>query len=97
MSKQNSPGPDEAKDKDKKKNVNLIVNGEEKPWDKEKISFKEVIILAFGKYNDDPNWVYTVAYEDGPKQNPSGSMTVSGKDVHIQDKMIFHATATDKS
>lgn len=94
---QNQRHDDVAKEKDKKKEVTLIVNGEEKPWDKEKISFEEVIILAFGKYNNDPNWVYTVAYEDGPKQNPKGSMVNGGKDVHVQNKMIFHATATDKS
>src|SRR5262245_47312727 len=97
MSNQQNAGHDEkAKDKDKKKEVTLIVNGEPKPWGNEKISFKEVVILAFGKYNDDPNWVYTVAYEDGPKQNPKGSM-VKGQEVHVQNKMIFHATATDKS
>jgi hypothetical protein len=96
MSNQQSIGPDD-KANDKKKDVTLIVNGEAKPWGKEKISFKEVIILAFGKYNDDPNWVYTVAYEDGPKQNPNGSMVKGGKEVHVQNKMIFHATATDKS
>ncbi len=40
--------------------------------------------------------VYTVAYEDGPKQNPEGSMN-KNQDVFVKNKMIFHATATDKS
>jgi hypothetical protein len=40
--------------------------------------------------------VYTVAYEDGPKQNPEGSM-LKGAIVFVKDKMIFHATATDRS
>jgi hypothetical protein len=84
------------KDKDKPKEVILIVNGTQKPWDKPKINFKDAIILAFGTYNDNPNWIYTVAYEDGPKQNPEGSM-VKGQEVHVKDKMIFHVKATDQS
>jgi hypothetical protein len=76
--------------------VIIIVNGEPKKWDKKKINFKEVIILAFGSYDENPNIVYTVAYEDGPKENPEGSMT-KGTEVCVKNKMIFHATATDKS
>lgn len=74
----------------------IIVNGEPKKWEKKKISFKEVVILAFGSYNENPNIVYTVAYEDGPRENPEGSMT-KGTEVFTKNKMIFHATATDKS
>jgi hypothetical protein len=80
----------------KSKDVNILVNGTPHKWDKKKINFKEVIILAFGNYNQSPTMVYTVAYEDGPKQNPEGSMFVD-QEVFIKNKMIFHATATDKS
>ena len=80
----------------RKSKILIIVNGKEKPWDKKQISFAEVIILAFGAYNDTPTMVYTVGYEDGPKQNPEGSM-VKGATVFVKNKMIFHATATDKS
>lgn len=76
--------------------VTLIINGTPKKWDKKQISFKEVIVLAFGKYIDKPTVAYTVAYEDGPKQNPEGSM-IKGQSVLVKNKMIFHATATDKS
>jgi hypothetical protein len=80
----------------KKPEVKIIVNGKEKLWNKKQISFAEVIILAFGTYNDTPTMVYTVGFEDGPKQNPEGSM-IKGAMVFIKNKMIFHATATDKS
>lgn len=76
--------------------VTIIVNGTPKKWNKKKITFVEVIIEAFGKFIDKPTMVYTVAYEDGPKQNPEGSM-VKGSSVFVKNKMIFHATATDKS
>lgn len=74
----------------------IIVNGQPKKWDKPRISFKEVIILAYGSYNDSSTMVYTVAFEDGPKQNPEGSM-LRDSVVFVKNKMIFHATATDKS
>lgn len=74
----------------------ILVGGNPFNWTKAQISFEEVIILAFGSYNDSPNVAYTVAYEDGPKQNPEGSM-IKGTAVYVKHKMIFHATATDKS
>lgn len=80
----------------KGKEVIIIVNGTPHKWTKTKISFKEVIVLAFGQYIDKPTMVYTVAYEDGPKQNPEGSMFV-GQEAFVKNKMIFNATATDKS
>jgi hypothetical protein len=80
----------------KAKEAIIMVNGTPHKWTKEKISFKEVIVLAFGQYIDKPTMVYTVAYEDGPKQNPEGSM-FTGQEVFVKHKMIFNATATDKS
>ena len=78
------------------KEIELIVNGRVKKWDKKEISFREVVELAYGAYTDLPTMVYTVAYEDGPVKNPEGSM-VRGSVVFVKNKMIFHATATDKS
>jgi len=86
----------ELKKGDDKHDVEIIVNGMLKKWEKEQIAFKEVIILAYGKYDDRPTMVYTVAYEDGPHQNPEGSMR-KDTSVFVKNKMIFHATATDKS
>lgn len=90
------PGLEHFYSRESPKEVIIIVNGREKKWDKKKISFQEVVILAFGSYSDKSTMVYTVAYEDGPKQNPEGSM-VRGAEVFVRNKMIFHATVTDKS
>lgn len=76
--------------------VVIIVNGTPHNWERKKITFKEIVVLAFGQYIDRPTMVYTVAYEDGPKQNPEGSM-FPDQEVFVKNKMIFHATATDKS
>ena len=80
----------------KQKEIVIIVNGTPHKWERAKVNFKEIIILAYEQYIDKPTMVYTVAYEDGPKQNPEGSMFV-GQEVFVKNKMVFHATATDKS
>lgn len=90
------PGTEHFVSKETVTEVTIIVNGTPKKWKKKKITFVEVIIEAFGSYIDKPTMVYTVAYEDGPKQNPEGSM-IKGSSVFVKNKMIFHATATDKS
>lgn len=79
-----------------KKALTLVVNGRPKPWTEKKISFEQVVILAFGQYNPNPNIVYTVTYDGGPRQNQEGSM-VRGDVVRVKNKMVFNVTATDKS
>lgn len=95
-SKEESSSNNKIDDKGHDKAYKLIINGTQKEWSQDKISFKEVIILAYSTYNDNPQVSYTVAYEDGPKDNPKGTM-IKGSEVHVKNKMIFHATATDKS
>lgn len=83
-----------SKDKDFK--ITLIVNGRPKLWAEKMISFEQIVVLAFGTYDPKPDKVYTVTYDRGPHENPEGSM-VKGNTVFVKDKMIFNATATDKS
>lgn len=74
----------------------LIVNGREKEWNNKQISFKEVVILAFGSYEDNNRTCYTVTYTRGNNNKPEGSM-VSGDIIKVKNKMIFNVTTTDKS
>ena len=74
----------------------IIVNGREKQWNQKTISFKQVVELAFGNYQENPNTVYTVTYAKGPHQNPEGSMVKDDK-VFVTNKMVFNVTATNKS
>lgn len=82
--------------KDKHHKITLIVNGRQKPWTEKTITFEQVVVLAFGNYDPDPNKVYTVTYDKGPHENPEGTM-VKGDKVCVTDKMIFNGTCTDKS
>ncbi len=74
----------------------IIVNGREKQWNQKTISFKQVVELQFGNYQENPNTIYTVTYAKGPHQNPEGSM-VKGDKVFVTNKMVFNVTATNKS
>lgn len=76
--------------------VTIIVNGKEKSWNKNEISFEEVVKLAFDNFVDNSSTLYTVTYKRGPEQNPEGTM-VRGDKVFVKSKMIFNATPTDKS
>lgn len=82
--------------KDRNFKVALIVNGRPKAWNEKTITFEQLIVLAFGTYDPNPNKVYTVTYDRGPHENPEGSM-VKGEKLFVKEKMIFNATATDKS
>lgn len=78
-----------------KENTYIIVNGTNHFWDKEVISFSEVILLS-GHVMNNPNTAFTVAYENGNISQPEGVLT-NGKSVKVKHKMIFYVTATDKS
>jgi hypothetical protein len=86
---------DDNKEKEHKE-VTIWVNTLPHPWGKkDKISFEEVVVLAFGSYSNDENIVYTVNYAKGPESNHEGSL-VKGKEVKVKDGMIFNATQTNK-
>lgn len=76
--------------------ITIIVNGRRKVVKKDPITFAEVLALAFDPVPQGENWVFTVTYTKGPKQNPKGTLT-AGQKVKVDDGMIFNVTATDKS
>jgi hypothetical protein len=76
------------------KEVKIIVNGREKVVAGKKISYAQVVRLAFAAV--DPETIYTVTYKKGPPANPEGSM-VEGDEVKIDCGMIFNVTPTRKS
>lgn len=80
----------------KDKEYKIMVSGTKHSWSKDQISFQEVIILAYGEYKDVPTMVYTVSYEDGPKENRDGSLE-KNQSVFVKNNMIFHATSADES
>lgn len=90
------PGIEYFFSEEKHKQVVIIVNGREKPWNERFITFEQVVILAFGAYEENQNRVFTVTYKRGPDNKPEGTMD-KGDKVRVKNKMIFNVTATDKS
>ena len=74
----------------------IIVNGRRKEVVGRKLSFDEVVALAFDPVPTGPNIMFTITYRNGPRQNPEGTLLEGGK-VKIHNGMIFDVTPTDKS
>ena len=90
------PGKEKFYSKEKCFSVEIIVNLEPKPWNAEKITFEQVIVLAYGNYDSDPRKGYTVTYDRGPIQNIEGTMVARGE-VFVKHKMIFNVKQTHTS
>ncbi|MCU1248445.1 MAG: hypothetical protein JWQ49_1474 [Edaphobacter sp.] len=74
----------------------IIVNTRPKEVFTPKLTFWEVVKLAFPDASPSQTKIYTVTYKRGPSSNPEGSM-VDGETVHLKDGMLFNVTPTDKS
>jgi hypothetical protein len=72
----------------------IIVNGREKHWFKEKISYSQVIVLAFGIVENTYNTAYSVIYNRG--DNNMG-IIVEGDEIIVSNNMRFNATQTSRS
>ena len=72
----------------------IIVNGRQKEVTDRKLTYQEVIQLAFPGTTPDPNSVYTIAYA-----NPHGKdgTLVEGQEVKIKNDMVFNVTQTNRS
>lgn len=76
--------------------IAVAVNGQEKEVAETKLSFDEVVKLAYPIPPDGQNIMFTIKYRKGPKQNPKGSL-LEGQTVRIKNGMIFDVTPTDRS
>ena len=76
--------------------VTIIVNGEEKPWCDRRISFDEVVELAFGAEPSNPNICYTVTFKNAAGRHKQGVL-VEGDNVKVKNETIFNVKRTDKS
>ncbi len=87
---------DVSQNSGKHRDIPIIVNGRLKDWHQKTISFKELVVLAFGIVSDNPNTCYTITYSRGHGHKPNGSL-VEGEVIKVKPKMIFNVSATDKS
>lgn len=79
-----------------KHEIIIFVNGEEKMVKKDKISYEEVIELAFGHYEENEIVNYTVIYFKGNNDKPNGFL-LKGQVVMVKKGMRINVTRTNKS
>lgn len=71
----------------------IFVNGQHTTWDKKKITYTEVVNLAFPSRGE--NEMFTVTYDHGPR-NSKGTL-VEGQEVEVTNGMRFVIDRTGKS
>lgn len=84
------------KEENKKKMVTIIVNGTPHEEEKNEITYDEVVTLAFQDYPQHPERTYSVTYERGQGNKPTGILSPGGK-VRTKEGMIFKVKHTGQS
>ena len=74
----------------------VIVNGRRKVVQTDRLTFDEVVKLAFDPPPSGEGVQITVQYMRGPEHKPSGTL-VAGQSVKVKDGMEFDVTATNRS
>jgi hypothetical protein len=82
----------ESADKEREKDVTIIVDGSPHTWPKGKITYAQVVGLA---YPQNPDRTYSVMYERG--QNNKEGVLPPGGSVEVKEGMVFHVTDTSES
>lgn len=78
------------------KEITIFVNTRKREVKTKKLTFNQVVALAFDPVPTGPNIMFTITYRNGPRKNPEGEL-LEGQNVRIKDRMIFDVTPTDKS
>jgi len=76
--------------------IELFVNGERKEWNKPSISYREVVILFYGVYEDSETVGYSVDYSHGPEGHREGILD-PGQSVPVINKMRFRVQKANRS
>jgi len=86
---------DELK-KAEKKEFWVVVNGQRREVHTARLTFDQVVALAFCPVPTGEGVQFSVQYTRGPEGKPSGTM-VEGQSVDVKDGMEFDVTQTNRS
>jgi hypothetical protein len=78
------------------KEYSIVVNAREAVVDKRRLSYVEVVALAFNPVPVGPDVIFTITYRKGPRSNPKGTLP-EGESVFVKNGMIFVVTQTNRS
>ena len=82
---------------DEKKTCNIIVNGVRHEVKDKKLSFEEIVKLAFGQYDAADNVAYTVTYSYKKGHHNDKGILVAGDSVKVKEGMVLNVTKTTRS
>lgn len=79
-----------------KKTVTITVDGTPYEVEKTKITYVELVTLAYPDYPQHPEITYSVKYGRGPNENHEGILAAGGE-VKVKDGMRFYVSRTGQS
>jgi hypothetical protein len=79
-----------------KKEVTIIVNAEPHEVEKDDMAYNEVVTLAFSDFPQHPERNYSVTYERGQGNKPTGILSPGGS-VKVKEGMSFKVKHTGQS
>jgi hypothetical protein len=87
--KQEKPKPPKTK--------TVIINGTQHEVSERELTFERVIEMAFGAPEPGVEYDYSVSYQHGHGDKPTGTMAAGGEPVKVRDGMLFNAKRTIRS
>lgn len=78
------------------KEITIVINGTVKTIQKERLTFEEVVALAFDNPPTGDGVQFTVQYSRGHTDKPKGTL-VEGQSVETKEGMEFDVTPTNRS
>jgi len=87
--------PQLARRQEKHETYSIVVNGRPKTVEHAKLSYEQVVHLAFENAPTGPNVVITVAYTGAVGPQSDGLLT-KGQHVEVQNGTEFRVRATDE-
>lgn len=78
------------------KDVTIYLNGTPKTVQKERLTFEQIVALAFDNPPSGDGVQFTVQYSRGHSDNSKGSL-VEGQSVQVKEGMEFDVTPTNRS
>ena len=76
--------------------VTIIVNGTPKVVEKERMTFDEIVALAYETPPTSDGVQFTIQYTKGHSDKPKGTL-VEGQSVKVKEGMEFDVTPTNRS
>ena len=80
-----------------KKLITIYVEGTPHEWEKDEITYEQVVVLEVPDFAKHPEITYSVKYTRGQGNKPEGMLNPGGKPVKVKDGMVFSVSPTGQS